>query len=264
MKNSRTHNIVVNQDFGYAVSVGAQPRNSTCASGLIFIDLSNPAKPTSPGCAAQDGYVHDAQCLKYKGPDAKFLGHDICYAYNEDSLTIYDVTDKTDTSIISRTSYEGAQYTHQGWLLDTENQEFLLMDDEYDEYRASGLAADGFPVTYIWNISSLQFPTQTGHYKSGQKSIDHNQYVKNGIAYQSNYGAGLRILDVSSIPSDPTGAGVKEIGFFDVYPEDDAEGGVINFVGSWASYGLFKSGWIVVNTIERGVFVVRLQSGAKP
>jgi hypothetical protein len=71
---------------------------------------------------------------------------------------------------------------------------------------------------------------------------------------QSNYGAGLRILDVSSIPSDPTGAGVKEIGFFDIFPEDDAsEGeGQIEFQGSWSSYALFKSGFIVINTIERG------------
>ncbi|KAH8151813.1 uncharacterized protein LAJ45_03804 [Morchella importuna] len=255
----RTHNIVVNNDLKYAVAVGAAPRNSTCKSGLIFIDLTNPSNPTSPGCAEQDGYVHDAQCLLYKGPDTRYHGRDICYGYNEDTLTIYDVTNKKNTTIISRTGYTGASYTHQGWLLDTENQEYLIMDDEYDEYDAVGPAADGFPVTYIWDIKDLTAPKQTGYYKSGQVSIDHNQYVANGKAYQSNYGAGLRILDVSSIPSDPTGAGVKEIGFFDVYPEDDNEprNGVLDFVGSWSSYALFKSGWIVVNTIERGAFVVK-------
>jgi len=31
----------------------------------------------------------------------------------------------------------------------------------------------------------------------------------------------LRIIDVSSIPSDPTGAGVKEVVFLDIFPEDD-------------------------------------------
>jgi hypothetical protein len=34
---------------------------------------------------------------------------------------------------------------------------------------------------------------------------------------------------------------------------------VIEFVGTWSSYALFESGWIVINTIERGVFVVRMQ-----
>jgi hypothetical protein len=49
----------------------------------------------------------------YKGPDEKYLGRDICYGYNEDTLTIYDVTDPKNSSIISVTSYEGATYTHQ-------------------------------------------------------------------------------------------------------------------------------------------------------
>lgn len=49
----------------------------------------------------------------YKGPDEKYLGRDICYSYNEDTLTIYDVTDPTNSSIISVTSYQGATYTHQ-------------------------------------------------------------------------------------------------------------------------------------------------------
>lgn len=80
-------------------------------------------------------------------------------------------------------------------------------------------------VTYIWDIRDLENPKQTGLFKSPQYGIDHNQYIANGKAYQSHYGAGLRILDVSSIPSDPTGKGVKEVAFFDgvlvsqLYPE---------------------------------------------
>lgn len=211
----RTHNVVVNEERNYAVSVGAQPRNSSCAAGLIFIDLSDPSNPTTPGCAAQDGYVHDAQCLVYRGPDTKYQGRDICYGYNEDTLTIYDVTDRTSTTIISRTSYEGASYTHQGWVLDVNNQEFLVLDDELDEEEGAGPAADGFPVTYIWDIRSLEKPLQTGMYKSKTKSIDHNQYVIGGLNYQSHYGAGLRVLDISSIPSNPTGGDVCEVAFFD-------------------------------------------------
>ena len=133
------------------------------------------------------------------------------------------------------------------------------MDDEFDEYDRVEPAADGYPVTYIWNVSSLEKPLQTGYYKSSAYSVDHNQYVIDGFAYQSNYGAGLRVLDVRSIPQDPTGAGVKEVAYFDAYPEDDNEpnGGVIDFVGSWSSYAYFKSGFIFVNTIERGGFVVK-------
>tara|TARA_R110002060_G_scaffold5254_1_gene8183 strand:- start:109 stop:459 length:351 start_codon:yes stop_codon:yes gene_type:complete len=56
------------------------------------------------GCDGSDGYVHDAQCLVYRGPDVKYQGRDICYGYNEDTLTIYDVTDKKASKVISRTS----------------------------------------------------------------------------------------------------------------------------------------------------------------
>ncbi|KAH7049178.1 hypothetical protein B0J12DRAFT_574275 [Macrophomina phaseolina] len=255
----RTHNVVVNEETNWAYAVGAQPRSDSCASGLIFIDLTDPSNPTSPGCNAEDGYVHDAQCVVYNGPDTKYVGREICYGYNEDTLTIYDVTDKSNSSVISRTSYQGASYTHQGWLLDREWQEFLILDDEYDEYDRVAPADDGFFVTYIWNISSLEAPLQTGIYKSEHYGIDHNQYIIDGKAYQSNYGAGFHIIDVSSIPADPTGAGVKEVAFFDIYPEDDAlpEGGILEFVGSWSSYAYFKSGYYFVNTIERGAFVLK-------
>lgn len=70
------------------MAVGAQPRTSDCRSGLIFIDLKNPNSPQTLGCAAGDGYVHDAQCLVYRGPDSKYLGREICYGYNEDTLTM--------------------------------------------------------------------------------------------------------------------------------------------------------------------------------
>lgn len=205
--------------------------------------------------------MHDAQCVIYRGPDKKYRGKEICYGYNEDTLTIYDVSDKLNPKIISNTSYEGAAYTHQGWLLDKNWQEYLILDDEYDEFDRVGPAADQHPVTYIWDIRSLESPKNTGYYKSESFSVDHNQYVIDGLAFQSNYGGGLRVLDVSSIPRDPTGKGVKEIAYFDVYPEDDAEpqGGVIDFVGSWSSYAFFKSGYIFVNTIERGAFVVKLK-----
>ncbi|SPO03253.1 uncharacterized protein DNG_05935 [Cephalotrichum gorgonifer] len=260
----RTHNVVINEELNYAVSVGAAPRNSSCLAGLIFIDLADPSKPTSPGCAKGDGYVHDAQCLVYHGPDKRYEGRDICYGYNEDTITIYDVTDKEGdvTNIISRTSYVGASYTHQGWVLDPNNQEYLVADDELDEEDGAGPGGDGFPVTFIWDIRDLENPKQTGYYKSPVRSIDHNHYVVDGLIYQSHYGAGLRVIDAKSIPEDPTGNSICEVAHFDIYPEDDEleGGGLVDFVGSWSSYAYFKSGYIFVNTIERGAFVVKLTS----
>ena len=81
--------MVVNEEKGYAVAVGAAPRSQACRGGLVFIDLTNPSSPVQQGCASGDGYVHDAQCIVYRGPDTKYNGRDICYGYNEDTLTMY-------------------------------------------------------------------------------------------------------------------------------------------------------------------------------
>lgn len=221
------------------------------------------------GCAAGDGYVHDAQCLVYRGPDARYQGRDICYGYNEDTVTIYDATNKTGntTTLISRTSYLGAKYVHQGVVLDEMNQEFIMFDDELDERNGTeGPATNRLPTTYILDIRDLEIPKLAGFYQGGTRSIDHNQYIIHGYSYQSNYGAGLRVLDVRSVPADPTGAGICEAGFFDIYPEDDIEpgGGSVAFLGTWSSYAYFKSGYIYINTIERGSFVVKMTSKTCP
>ncbi|KAL8342040.1 hypothetical protein RB601_005205 [Gaeumannomyces tritici] len=269
----RTHNIAVNQELNYAVACGSVGGNETirvrgdlpCRGGLIFLDMSDPSNPTSPGCAAGDGYVHDAECLVYRGPDLRYQGRDICYGYNEDTLTIYDVTNKVGnvTNIISITSFPGAQYVHQGAVNDINNQEYLFLDDEFDERDAKvGPMTQGLPTTHIFDIRDLENPHYSGKYVGKTRSIDHNQYVVGGYLYQSNYGNGLNVLDVRSVTSDPSGAGICEAGFFDVYPEDDEKegGGTVAFLGSWSSYAYFKSGFIFVHTIERGSFVVKMSS----
>lgn len=157
-----------------------------------------------------------------------------------------------------------------GWVLDPEWQQYLLLDDEYDEIDQVGPGLDGYPVTYIWDISDLEAPKQTGLYKGTVRSVDHNQYINphNGLLYQANYGAGLRVYDVSSIPEDPTGDSVCEVAFFDVHPEDDGDvgGGNPAFAGTWATYANFESGYVFINTLERGAYLVKLtkQEKCKP
>jgi choice-of-anchor B domain-containing protein len=174
-------------------------------------------------------------------------------------LDSYDVTDKKSITIISNTSYEGVSFTHQGWVLDPKWQQFLISDDEYDEWDKTGLAADGYPISYIWDISSLESPKQTGHYKGLRRGIDHNQFVKDGFSYQSNYALGISILDLRSVPQDPTGKSIKEVAYFDIHPEDDGleGGGNVTFTGTWSHYPFFPSGYIVINTMDRGAFVVK-------
>ncbi|EGD86906.2 hypothetical protein H113_05473 [Trichophyton rubrum MR1459] len=200
--------------------------------------------------------IHPAQCVIYTGPDQQYKGKEICFGYNEDSLTIYDVTDKQNPKIISKTPYQGSAYTHQGWLADPKKMTYLLLDDELDEKDGTALGKN-HTTTYIFDIKQLAKPKYTGFYQSPAQSIDHNQYVLNGLTYQSNYGSGLRIVDVSSIDRKPDGSQFKEAGFFDCHPEDDHMNGEVSFHGSWSTYPYFKSGYILLNSIERGVYSLR-------
>ncbi|PVH98897.1 hypothetical protein DM02DRAFT_595339 [Periconia macrospinosa] len=273
----RTHNIVVNEELNYAIAVGSVGGNETirvrdnlpCRGGLIFLNITDPANPWSPGCAAAAGYVHDAQCLVYRGPDKRYEGRDICYGYNEDTITIYDVTNKVgnNSNIISVTTFPGAEYIHQGVVNDEQNQEFLFLDDEFDERDSKvGPMTKGLPTTHIFDIRDLENIKYTGHFVGRNRAIDHNQYIVDGYDYQSNYGAGLNVWDIRSVTEDPTGGSICEAGFFDIYPEDDEMegGGTVAFLGSWSSYANFKSGFIFVHTIERGSFVVKMTSKECP
>ncbi|KAJ2903203.1 hypothetical protein MKZ38_010239 [Zalerion maritima] len=245
-----SHNIVANAETDMIYVVGTAS-SAGCSGGLWMIDVSDPASPEYKGCVSSDGYVHDAQCVVYNGVDSSFNGHEICFNYNEDSLTIVDVTDKGSPVQLSKTSYNGASYTHQGWVADSEFK-VLLLDDELDEMDANGPAANQHTTTYVVDISDLTSPSFTGVYQSPVKSIDHNQYVVNGLSYQSNYGSGLRIVDVSSLNSST----MEQVGFFDCYPEDD-DNPAAEFYGSWSVYPYFDSGVIILNSIERGLFALK-------
>lgn len=262
-----SHNIVANEESNtiYVVGTGGPRRNdpTDCKgsnSGLIMVDVSDPSKPKTVGCNGKDGYVHDAQCLIYRGVDSRYTGKEICFGYNEKALTIYDVTNKAKSTIIAKVDYDAIDgapaYSHQGWLL-SDDAKYLLLDDELDEKYRVGRGDDGHTTTYIFDISDLTKPTYTGQYKSPVVSIDHNQYIVNGISYQANYGSGLRVVDTSSIPSDPTGAGMKELANFDCYPEDDSNPQA-EFNGAWSVYPYFKSGTVILNCIERGLFALKV------
>lgn len=224
-----SHNIVSNEASNTIFIVGATRGSypDKCNGGLHMIDVSDPKNPKFLGCFGDDGYVHDAECVFYKGPDSRYTGKEICFCYNEDTLTIVDVTQKSSPTLVSKAGYTGAAYTHQGWLL--EDHSALLLDDEQDEQRT----LDGYTITYFWDVADLENPILRSRYYSSERAIDHNQYIRDGYTYQSNYEAGLRILKINKADWS-----LDEKAYFDVYPQ--IEGSVV-FRGSWSNYPYFAS-----------------------
>ena len=231
------HNVVINEDSGYAYGVGT----NTCSSGLHMVNIQNPLSPVNAGCFSDDGYTHDAQCVNYIGPDADYTGDEICFNSNTDTLTIVNVENKAAPFQISRTGYAGEGYTHQGWLLD--GQRYFLLGDEQDETQFGHNT-----WTYIWDLVDLDNPQLLGHYTGPNASIDHNMYIIGDYVFQSNYSSGLQILDIS----DAANGNLQQIAFFDTYPANNNA----SFNGSWSNYPFFDSGTIVVSGIDEGLFIL--------
>ena len=249
-----SHNVVVNEDNPNVVYVVG---SESCNGGLHVIDVSDPLRPTHAGCFGDDGYIHDAQCVDYIGPDSDYQDREICFCFDENTVTIVDVTDKSNMRMVSSTSYEGYKYTHQGWL--SSDQSHLVFGDEVDEYKDSTMNTR----TMVMNVEDLDRPSNVRAYYGPTHAVDHNQYVIQATAegqdyfnmgdtdliYQANYQAGMRILQVLDYET----ADFVEVGHFDTYPLSDEN----KFEGAWSAYPYFRSGLVVISSIEDGLFLVQ-------
>jgi hypothetical protein len=267
---SAAHNVAINEDTGYAYIVGGNAGlvvPDLCLSGLHMVDIRVPTSPTFAGCYAEQGgpgtlartvgepatelspaaYVHDTQCVIYEGPDERYTGRELCFNAAEDKVVIADVSDKLNPITVGVTDYDDIAYAHQGWL--TEDQAYLLVNDELDELEHGTNTR-----TIVLDVTDLENPVVHIEHVHDTRSIDHNNYVKDHLVYQSNYTSGLRVLDVSHL-GDPDHPRLEPTAFFDTYPWS----GDPTFDGTWSNYPYFDSGTIAVSGIDEGLFLLRLQ-----
>ena len=245
------HNIVINEETGFAYIVGASGGGETCGGGLHMIDLSEPQQPAFAGCFADattgrfsTGYSHDAQCVVYRGPDAEYQGREICIGANETAISISDVTDKANPIAVGTGTYPDASYVHQGWL--SEDHSWYYQNDELDELTGRAEKTR----TLVWDVRDLADPQMVREFFGPTSATDHNLYVKGNLMYQTNNASGLRVIDIST-PDNPV-----EVGFFDTTPYGTDESG---FNGTWSSYPYFESGIIVVTSRREGLFILKNQ-----
>ena len=244
---SNAHNIVINEETGFAFAVGADGGVGTCnEGGLHIIDIREPENPQFAGCFDGDGYTHDAQCVVYRGPDERYAGREICFSSNEDALSLVDVSDKENPALISSQTYVGVGYAHQGWL--TEDQRYFISNDELDE-----LERGNNTQSFVWDVRDLKNPILIGIYTGPNPSIDHNLYIRGGFVYEANYTSGLQILSLANVEMGE----LEQVAYFDTYPADDG----VRFEGAWSNYPFFESGVVVVSDITNGLFVLRPRLG---
>lgn len=232
------HNIVVNEDSGYAYVVGT----TQASGGPLFINIQDPKNPKDEGGYGEDAYSHDVQVVTYNGPDTDYTGKEILIGSNENEISIVDITDKANPQRVTTISYPNVGYVHQGWF--TEDQRYFILGDELDERDFSFNSR-----TIVLDFSDLDDPQFHFNYSGPTAAIDHNGYVNGNLFYLANYTAGMRVLDISDIAN----GNMVEIGFFDTYPQNNSTA----FDGVWSLYPYFNSGNIVVSDINRGLLIVK-------
>ena len=232
------HNIVINEDSGFAYAVGT----NTFDGGPHFVDINTPFKPVAAGGYAEGNYSHDAQVVTYKGPDTDYTDKEILIGSNETEIVILDVTDKENPIKIATISYPNIGKTSQGWF--TEDFRYFLLGDELDEVN-NGVNS----TTIVFDFTDLDNPIHHFNYEGNTLAIDHNGYIKDNLYYQANYTNGVRIIDISNIDTKT----FTEVGYFDTYPENNNT----TTNGAWNVYPFLPSGNIIISDFNNGLFIIR-------
>ena len=237
------HNIAINIESGFAYVLGSKLFDG----GPAFIDINSPLNPSIVGGYSFSSYTHDAQVVKYHGPDTRFKEKEILFGSNSiggenNQLIILDVTDKKKPELISSIEYSNAGYTHQGWISD--DHKYFFLGDELDELKIGHRTK-----TRVFDIQNLENPIIHNTYYGQTASIDHNLYVKGSKIYMANYTSGMRVVDFNNISDND----FREEGYFDTYPSDNST----NFFGAWNVYPFFSSGVILISDINYGLFIVK-------
>ena len=231
------HNIAMNESTGYAYPVGT----NEASGGLLMINVQDPLNPVLEG-SWNGNYVHDAQVVVFDGEDQNYVGREIAFlSGGYGGFYIVDVTDKTDPQTLSSFTSSDFVYTHQSWL--TEDHRYMFICDEIDEINNGGNTR-----TYIVDLLDLENPVQLGFYSGTLEVTDHNIYTHKGLAFSSNYNAGLQVLR----PLNLQAAEMEEVAYFDTEPSTNEVG----TDGAWSVYPYFPSGTIAISTFTH-LFVVR-------
>ncbi len=218
--------------------------------GLRFISLANPTSLTALG-SITGTYSHDTYAHVFTDSRANQCapGHNPCEVVfsfaGSPGLKIIDVTNKSAPVTLSTLTYSQLGYTHSGWISSDGN--YLYLHDELDEQN---FGINGTIRTI--NITNLTAPFVSNVYTASNTAIDHNGYTLGNKFYFSNYTRGIGVLDVTN-PNAPA-----ELSFFDTYPTNNGA----TFAGAWGVYPYLPSGNIIISDIQRGLIVVREQSGS--
>ncbi|MEN9395030.1 MAG: hypothetical protein RL362_1251 [Bacteroidota bacterium] len=216
---------------------------NTFSGGPHLLNIADPLNPIFVGGYADSGYTHDGFITTYSGPDANHQGDLIivlCNGYT--GLYIVNATSTNDIQLLDSYLYNETGYVHQGWF--TKDKRYFLVNDELDEMNFGNNTR-----THLFDLNDLDNIGYMGFHESQNTSIDHNLYMVDQFAFESNYRSGVRVLDAIQ-----TAEGVlNEVAFFDLVPMND----FVQFSGTWSNYQYLPSGINLATSMYDGFFITR-------
>lgn len=218
-------------------------------------DLSDPVNPvlvTAPPTGT--GYMHDStsmlitdnrttQCANAHNPC------EVLVDFNETTVDLWDVTDKSAPVRLSSTGYPTATYVHSGWP--TADSRYIVVHDELDE-----LQRNLNTHIYTLDVGDLRSPSLVTSFIGGNTATDHNGYTIGDRYYVSHYKRGLVIFDVTNPRA------LAEVGSFDTYLSPSANSAGTD--GAWGVYPFLPSGTVLISDIENGMFLLKLNETLPP
>lgn len=254
------HNIYIsNVDYSFNTALAGQEPlvhilgSNNFSGSFRSYTLSDPetlGSTYSNSTGNRNDYTHDATSLTINDvraqTDCAQATNGDCLVildFNEDSLRIWEHSDKNLAIELGSSSYPNVEYTHSGWY--SEDKQYVIVHDELDEQRHNLNT-----TLNIFDISSLSTPTLVATWSGPTRATDHNGFVRGNRYYMSNYERGVTVLDITD-PATPI-----EVGFFDTYPVSNNSG----FNGAWGVYPFLPSGNILVSDINSGLFIIADQT----
>ncbi len=213
------HNIYIDETQGIAYLAGCNIANGA----VIMFDIStDPLNPIFLGPVGRR-YSHD---VITRG-DTLFASE-----INEGNLGIYDISDKENPQVISRTS-TSSNFTHNAWYSD--DGQFVFTTDE-----RGGSYVDAY------DISELESPIRIDQYRPTEDEaiVPHNTHYKDGYLVTSWYTEGVIILDAHR-PDN-----LVKVGQYDTYLPQGS-----GFSGCWGAYPFLPSGILLASDLAGGLFV---------
>jgi hypothetical protein len=73
--------------------------------------VTNPTSPTLAGTFDNNVYIHENMVITYNGPDVAHVGQEISFNFHGNGspkITIVNVTDKTDMTLIGSINYSNS------------------------------------------------------------------------------------------------------------------------------------------------------------